>query len=106
VCIRAFTIATLIRLTIHGNAAKGVEGAVGQLASRRPAGVSGLCLDPHDLAIAKYVARRDKDVVFNRALANRGVVKKHVLLGLLAKTPIGEVSRERIRSFIENDFVN
>jgi hypothetical protein len=37
-------------------------------------GVLGLCLDPHDLAIAKYVARREKDVVFNGELARRGIV--------------------------------
>jgi hypothetical protein len=68
------------------------------------AGVCGLCLDPHDLAIAKYVARREKDVVFTRALTTRGIVKKSLLLELLAKTPIDAESRERIRGFIEADF--
>jgi hypothetical protein len=67
-------------------------------------GVSGLCLDPHDLAIAKYVARREKDIVFTRALAARGIVQRPQLLALLAKTPIDQESRERIRVFIENDF--
>jgi hypothetical protein len=67
------------------------------------AGVSGLCLDPHDLAIAKYIAR-EKDVEFTRALATRGIVKKPLLLELLAKTPIDAVSRERVRGFIEADF--
>jgi hypothetical protein len=67
-------------------------------------GVSGLCLDPHDLAIAKYVARREKDIVFTRALAARGMVEKAQLLALLAKTPIDAESRERIRRFIESDF--
>jgi hypothetical protein len=67
-------------------------------------GVSGLCLDPHDLAIAKYVARREKDIVFTRALAARGMAEKPQLLELLAKTPIDAESRERIRGFIENDF--
>jgi hypothetical protein len=66
--------------------------------------VSGLCLDPHDLAIAKYVARREKDIVFTRALAERGMVEKPKLLALLAKTPIDVESRERIRGFIERDF--
>ena len=32
-------------------------------------GVAGLCLDPHDLAIAKYAAGREKDAVFTRELA-------------------------------------
>jgi hypothetical protein len=67
-------------------------------------GVSGLCLDPHDLAIAKYVARRRKDIVFTRALAERGMVEKSKLLELLAKTSIDAGSRERIREFIESDF--
>jgi hypothetical protein len=67
-------------------------------------GVSGLCLDPHDLAIAKYVALREKDIVFTRALAARGIVQKPQLLALLAKTSIDAESRERIRGFIESDF--
>lgn len=71
--------------------------------SRAPR-VSGLCLDPHDLAVAKYVARREKDIVFTRALAARGMVEKPKLLALLGKTPIDAESRERIRVFIENDF--
>jgi hypothetical protein len=67
-------------------------------------GVSALCLDPHDLAIAKYVARREKDIVFTRALALRGLIQKPQLLALLVKTPIDNESRARIREFIENDF--
>jgi hypothetical protein len=56
-------------------------------------GVSGLCLDPHDLAIAKYVARREKDKVFTRALTARGMVEKPKLLELVAKTPVDAESR-------------
>jgi hypothetical protein len=67
-------------------------------------GVSGLCLDPHDLAIAKYVARREKDIVFTRALAARGIVQKVQLLALLEKTAIDKEARERLRGFIESDF--
>src|ERR1700733_3920888 len=46
-------------------------------------GVRGLCLDPHDLAIAKYVARREKDLAFTRELARRGIVSRDRLLALL-----------------------
>jgi hypothetical protein len=67
-------------------------------------GVSGLCLDPHDLAIAKYVARREKDIVFTRALVTRKIVEKARLLALLAKTPIAADAQERIRGYIEKDF--
>ena len=67
-------------------------------------GVKGLCLDPHDLAIAKYVARREKDVVFTRALARQGLVFRDRLLALLDQTPVTADVRERIRADITSDF--
>ena len=54
---------------------KGWKGRLVNLPPGDTQGVSGLCLDPHDLAIAKYVARREKDIVFTRALAARGMVR-------------------------------
>jgi hypothetical protein len=83
---------------------KGWKGRLVNLPPGDKQGVRGLCLDPHDLAIAKYVARREKDIVFTRALAARGMVEKPQLLALLAKTPIDAESRERLRGFIESDF--
>jgi Nucleotidyltransferase of unknown function (DUF6036) len=83
---------------------KGWKGRLVNLPPGDTQGVSGLCLDPHDLAIAKYVARREKDIVFIRALAARGMVEKPQLLALLAKTLIDAESQERIRGFIESDF--
>src|SRR6185437_7637983 len=49
-------------------------------------GVRGLCLDPHDLAISKYVAFREKDLIFTRELARRGLISRDQLLALLAQT--------------------
>ncbi len=69
-------------------------------------GVRGLCLEPHDLAIAKYVARREKDLTFNRALCSRGILTRKRLLQLLDKTPLDEEVRERIRHDIASDFRN
>ena len=67
-------------------------------------GVLGLCLDPHDLAIAKYVARREKDLAFTRELARRAIVVRDRLLALVDKTPVNEEVRERIRDDIARDF--
>lgn len=67
-------------------------------------GVRGLCLDPHDLAISKYVARREKDRLFNRELVRRHLVDKKRLLGLLKETPVAEQVLERIRDDIAADF--
>jgi hypothetical protein len=83
---------------------RGWKGRLVNLAPGDTSGVRGLCLDPHDLAIAKYVARREKDMVFNRALAKREIVKKSLLLELLLKTPLEAQARDRIRGFIEADF--
>jgi hypothetical protein len=69
-------------------------------------GVSGLCLDPHDLAIAKYVARREKDTVFTRELAHRGIVTRERLLTLLETTPIEDKMRDHIRDYIGQDFTS
>jgi hypothetical protein len=67
-------------------------------------GVAGLCLDPHDLAIAKYVARREKDVIFTRELAARGIVAHDRLLALLEQTPVSAETRRRIRADVDRDF--
>jgi hypothetical protein len=67
-------------------------------------GVKGLCLEPHDLAIAKYAASREKDLIFTRELAQRGLVSKDRLFSLLDQTPIDAEARERIRGQIERDF--
>jgi hypothetical protein len=69
-------------------------------------GVQALCLEPHDLAIAKYVARREKDLAFNRALVDRGLLSRERLLKLVNKTPVEKSIRQRIRCDIENDFLN
>jgi hypothetical protein len=67
-------------------------------------GVEGLCLDPHDLAIAKYVAGREKDLVFTRELARRGIVARKRLDELLDATQIGEEIRALVRQRIAADF--
>jgi hypothetical protein len=61
-------------------------------------------LDPHDLAIAKYVARREKDLTFTRELARRGIVSQERLLSLLDQTPVDEETRDRILTYITTDF--
>jgi len=83
---------------------KGWKGRLVNLPPGDTDGVQGLCLDPHDLAIAKYVARREKDVAFNRELVQRKIVVKKTLLELLDKTSVGQEVRERVRAHIDQDF--
>jgi hypothetical protein len=82
----------------------GWKGRLINLAPGDTDGVRGLCLDPHDLVIAKYAARREKDRSFNHALARRKMVSRERLLELLDKTPVSEAMRRRIRADIADDF--
>ena len=83
---------------------KGWKSRLVNLPEGETDGVRGLCLDPHDLAIAKYAAGRDKDLVFTRELATRGLVAHDRLKKLLDETPVSQEVRERIRSQIGRDF--
>jgi len=82
---------------------KGWKGRLVNLPPGDTDGVAGLCLDPHDLAIAKYVAGREKDVIFTRELARRGIVSSDRLLALLDQTPVTDEIRQRIRAHVGRD---
>jgi hypothetical protein len=83
---------------------RGWKGRLVRLPPGDTEGIRGLCLDPHDLAISKYVAYREKDLVFTRELARRRIVSKNQLLTLLEQTKINDDLRERIRARIAADF--
>ena len=51
-------------------------------------GVKGLCLEPHDMAIAKLVAGRDKDLKVCSVLFKHGMLNKSTLLERLEQTEI------------------
>ena len=82
---------------------RGWKGRLVNLPPGDTEGVKGLCLEPHDLAIAKYVASREKDLVFTRELVGRGILSEERLLSLLDQTPVDEQVRNRIREQIAAD---
>ena len=83
---------------------KGWKGRLVNLPSGDTEGVSGLCLDPHDLAIAKYAACREKDLIFMRGLISHGIVARDRLEMLLEKTHLPQEKREQMRQQIARDF--
>ncbi len=83
---------------------KGWRGRLVNLPEGDTDGVRALCLEPHDLAIAKYAARREKDLVFTRELVRRKLLEKGKLLALVKVTNVPEEMKRRIRSDIERDF--
>ena len=83
---------------------RGWRGRLVNLPEGDTGGVRALCLEPHDLAIAKYAARRAKDLVFTRELAKRKLLDRDRLLALVDKTPVTDEVKRRIRADIARDF--
>ena len=67
-------------------------------------GFTGLCLEIHDLAIAKYVAGREKDIEFTRELARHKMTNKETLLARLVVTKLDAAFFKPVKGRIERDF--
>jgi len=65
---------------------------------------TGWCLEVHDLAIAKYVAGRPKDLDFTRALAIHGMTLREELIERLAVTGLVDEVRQLTAARILADF--
>ena len=68
-------------------------------------GVTGLCLEVHDLAISKIIAQRPKDVEFVQELVRHDMIQKRTMLRRLAQTelprPIRGNAETRIRALFD-----
>jgi hypothetical protein len=64
----------------------------------------GLCLEPHDLLVSKYVAGREKDREYVRAAVRHGLVDRETLLERVGETPIEPERRRHIAEQIATDF--
>jgi Nucleotidyltransferase of unknown function (DUF6036) len=67
-------------------------------------GITGLCLEVHDLAVSKYIAGREKDLEFTRELAMHRMTDREILLARLPETEISEALRALVFGRIERDF--
>lgn len=68
-------------------------------------GITGLCLEVHDLAISKYIAGREKDLEFTGELARNRMTDKETLLARLRETKVSEALRALAAGRIERDFL-
>jgi hypothetical protein len=60
-------------------------------------GATGWCLEVHDLAVAKAVAGREKDLEFLREVARHGLVRESTLVERLAATDLDDARRTIVR---------
>lgn len=56
----------------------------------------GYCLEPHDLAIAKLVAWREKDVNFLKVMADYSLIEKGRLIVLAKDTPLKSITVDEL----------
>ena len=63
-------------------------------------GITGLCLERHDLCASKLVAFRDKDRLFVRALMSAGLIDPRTLATRLAHTAIPPGLEDPISGFL------
>ena len=75
-----------------------------KLATPATNGITGWCLEVHDLAIAKLVAGRPKDLMFVTELAKHKLVARHVLEERLAGTTVSDAVREAVQGRIVRSF--
>lgn len=64
-------------------------------------GAVGLCLDPHDLAVAKLAAGRDKDVEFVRAMLSHSLISADTLRARIDGTPLDDAGRGSLQLRLE-----
>jgi hypothetical protein len=66
-------------------------------------GVTGLCVDPHDLCVAKLLAGRDKDLKYVRALLKSGHVRSDVLIDRSRQTEMTHDEFEALVDFLQRN---
>ena len=92
---------------LHGYYAKGVgqetatlprnwQSRLVTIKNENTNGVSGLCLEVHDLAISKIIAQRPKDLEFIQELARHDMIQKKTMFERLSATELKESVRHGI----------
>lgn len=72
--------------------------------SLRTRGATGLCLELHDLVVAKLVAGREKDIEFIRATIAHQLLDEPTVLARLAATPLDDDQRRSLGALVSRWF--
>jgi hypothetical protein len=67
-------------------------------------GAKGLCLDPHDMAVSKYLAGREKDLDLLEKLVRLHLLERALLLQRLQETSVDESRKSLAKARIERHF--
>ena len=78
------------RLNVAGSVSRlpaGWQGRLIRIETPATMGAVGWCLEPHDLAVSKLAAGREKDYSFVEAMVRRRMVSVELVIGRLTNTP-------------------
>ena len=82
------------------------EGRLVAVSNENTNGVTGYCLEVHDLAISKLIAMRPKDLEFLQKLVRHNMIDKKTMLRRLKQTDIENsirrIAQARINSFFKS----
>jgi hypothetical protein len=75
-----------------------------KISNLNTSGITGLCLEVHDLAISKYVAGREKDREFTRELAKHKMIRRIILTERERETELSPEIRKLVQARVARDF--
>jgi hypothetical protein len=81
----------------------GWEARLVPIQNENTRGAKGLCLEPNDLVLSKYVAGREKDLLFTRVAAQQGLVQLVQLKQRLPTMPLTAAQRDLVEARISRD---
>jgi len=83
---------------------KGWQRRLVRISNENTGGITGLCLEVHDLAISKYVVGRPKDLEFTRELASHQMTRRPTLVARLRSTRLPAAIRPVVAARVARDF--
>ncbi|MFQ5676038.1 MAG: DUF6036 family nucleotidyltransferase [bacterium] len=83
---------------------EGWETRLVEICNENTNGISGLCLEIHDLIISKLYAGRKKDIEFFRAAINLGLLSQETLIERMEKTSMSDDRKHLIEDCIKRGF--
>ena len=102
---------------LHGYYAQGVgertavlpkdwESRLIVLTNENTNGITGYCLEVHDLAISKLIAMRPKDLEFVQELVRHDMIEEQTMLRRLGQTELKKSVRSSIRTRVNSLFLD
>jgi hypothetical protein len=87
-----------------GNLPQGWDNRLIPISSENTGGVTGWCVEIHDLVAGKYASGREKDLEFNTLVIRHGVIKQDTLCKRVEELQIDEGLKRKIRQRLKADF--